>query len=125
MRKTGKTTRAVDKAIQTLFEYGKIMILKYPKDTMKNFMSEEFIFEDEEITDKERRILFARILERLENEHEGQYEFEEQDLSIELKSYKENKAISKDGSFVRDIMKKKGKVFPEFIVIENRAYYKS
>ncbi|RDY58019.1 hypothetical protein [Flagellimonas nanhaiensis] len=81
MRRTGKTTRLVDLAIQTLFEKGEIFIadMKWIESERRGFTSDEIADRDKFIDeiDASQRIqnhLMSRILKRLESEHHGQFE---------------------------------------------------
>lgn len=76
-RFTGKTTRVIDKAIQDLYQYGKLAV---PKN--KALEDVDFVFKDKTMTamDPDWRSspfiqvdLFHRILKRLQSEHPNQY----------------------------------------------------
>ena len=74
-RKTGKTTKTVDEAIQFLFKSGNICIPSYSKLTQVNPVSSSiinaFIDPDAHINSSVQENLWGKILDRLRFEHAG------------------------------------------------------
>ena len=87
MRRSGKTTRTVDGAIQELFTRGWIRIPLRPSE---GFNPDEVI-EDPSAIELPmsysiiQRDLFQRVIRRLESEHYGQYEVNKSAGRIKLK----------------------------------------
>ncbi len=70
MRRSGKTTRAVDQAIQRLFTDKKLVLYKN-YDTRSDILDP-----DAELHNSAQRHLLFQLLRRLESEHYGAYEIE-------------------------------------------------
>ena len=69
-RRTGRTTRIVDQAVQTFFEEGQI-IVPYSSTDTKGFKKSQIIVDPdhEEIGDTIQRHLLGKIMRRLTMEH--------------------------------------------------------
>ena len=68
-RRTGKSTRIIDNAIQALFRYGSIIIpYKFQENLFLEFNLEQVIM-DSNVTKYQQENLQERILKRLKREH--------------------------------------------------------
>ncbi len=79
MRRNGKTTRAVDDAIQRLFTIGEIWILKseylekYQENLLLNYntleLKQKVVYDYDWKVNNMQRIFYDKIKKRLDNEH--------------------------------------------------------
>ena len=79
MRRNGKTTRAVDDAIQRLFTIGEIWILKseylekYQDNLLLNYntleLKQKVVYDYDWKVNNMQRIFYDKIKKRLDNEH--------------------------------------------------------
>ena len=79
MRRSGKTTRAVDDAIQRLFTIGEIWILKseylekYQENLLLNYntleLKQKVVYDYDWKGNNMQRIFYDKIKKRLDNEH--------------------------------------------------------
>ena len=79
MRRNGKTTRAVDDAIQRLFTIGEIWILKseylekYQENLLLNYntleLKQKVVYDYDWNGNNMQRIFYDKIKKRLDNEH--------------------------------------------------------
>lgn len=88
MRRSGNTTRAVDAAIQTLFTTGEIIIPFVSKGRLKGMLTKSHVYDEGvEFSRKTQAYFFGRILERLENEHSGTFEVDDNMNVITVKGW--------------------------------------
>lgn len=98
-RRTGKTTRIIDKAIQTLFTKGEILVpFTSSFNTLKGFKRGTLILDpiEGDLDSENQRNLFARIMDRLEREHPDDFDFNEKVGRIFLKKSKHYLADNED-----------------------------
>lgn len=86
MRRSGRTIRIVDVAIQILFTYGKVQVLGYGEVPCSKCMKTTVFDHSKEKHAKHE--LFFRIIKRLNNEHNHEeYEAYNSDYLIVLKNH--------------------------------------
>ncbi|MBC7845544.1 MAG: hypothetical protein H7Y10_03530 [Flavobacterium sp.] len=76
-RRTGKTTRLIDEAIQYLFEKGELYLFKKCgfKIASRSFISSQRIFidPDHKMANQAQQDFIYRVMKRLEFEHKGSH----------------------------------------------------